>query len=301
MRILVTGSGGPAGIALGQQLRGRGHHVIGVDLAPVPGDHVSEQHRVPAASDPGMLDALREIAGRTAAELIIPTVSEELPGLARQAGTFPPAVAVLIAPLAAVLDADDKLRTMQRLAAAGLAVPAFGRPDDFGSLGEALDDLGTPFIAKPRVSRGGRGVRLLDADAAGAFAALSEGELLQQFAPGEEYAPVVFGGGGTRSAGEPGETTVHLLRKTGWRNGRLGNATGVVPVPNRAAPRVAELARDAVDALGLTGPVDLDIRLLPDGTPVVLEINARFGANSRAAPELLGRVLAEYGTAGAKR
>jgi carbamoyl-phosphate synthase large subunit len=37
--------------------------------------------------------------------------------------------------------------------------------------------------------------------------------------------------------------------------------------------------------------LDIDIRRRSDGIPVVLEINARFGANIRYAPEVLEAVL----------
>jgi carbamoyl-phosphate synthase large subunit len=37
--------------------------------------------------------------------------------------------------------------------------------------------------------------------------------------------------------------------------------------------------------------LDIDIRRRRDGTPVVLEINARFGANIRHAPEVLDAAL----------
>ena len=36
------------------------------------------------------------------------------------------------------------------------------------------------------------------------------------------------------------------------------------------------------------------MRRRADGVPVVLEINARFGANSAHAPEVLDRLLDEY-------
>ncbi len=57
---------------------------------------------------------------------------------------------------------------------------------------------------------------------------------------------------------------------------------------------VAELARQATRALGLSGPLDIDIRRKSDGTPLVLEINARFGANIRYASEVFEAALAEY-------
>jgi carbamoyl-phosphate synthase large subunit len=38
----------------------------------------------------------------------------------------------------------------------------------------------------------------------------------------------------------------------------------------------------------------VDVRRRADGTPVILEINARFGANSHHAPEVLDALLAEH-------
>jgi len=61
------------------------------------------------------------------------------------------------------------------------------------------------------------------------------------------------------------------------------------------APDVADLAVSAARAMGLYGPLDIDVRRRDDGTPVVLEINARFGANVARAPEVLEAMLASYG------
>ena len=54
---------------------------------------------------------------------------------------------------------------------------------------------------------------------------------------------------------------------------------------------MALLAVKACHALKLKGPIDLDVRRMADGHPVVLEVNARFGANSSLAPELLAEGL----------
>ncbi len=103
-----------------------------------------------------------------------------------------------------------------------------------------------------------------------------------EFAPGDEFCPNLF------IANDPEQDVAVVLRKTGLKSGRHGNATGVERVQE---PGIAELALGAARTLGLTGPVDIDIRLRNDGTPLVLEINARFGANSANAPEVLDAVL----------
>ena len=61
-----------------------------------------------------------------------------------------------------------------------------------------------------------------------------------------------------------------------------------------AVSDVVATAVAAVEALDLVGPVDLDIRRDDAGRPVVLEVNARFGANSAGAPDLLGAALGEW-------
>jgi carbamoyl-phosphate synthase large subunit len=55
------------------------------------------------------------------------------------------------------------------------------------------------------------------------------------------------------------------------------------------------VALAACQAIGLRGPADVDVRRRADGTPVVLEINARFGANLTHAPEVLDALLADVG------
>lgn len=284
-RILITGAGGPAGAALAEQLQALGHTVIGVDMAPIPGAFCAEQHRIAPAADPAFLGQLLRIARDSGAQLIIPTVSEELTVIADAAAEFPEGIRVLIGAAAAVRAADDKYRTMLQLRDRGVAVPRFALPSAFGSLGAATRALGDPLIVKPRISRGGRGVRLLAAADGDDWEPITDDQLVQEFAPGIEYAPVVY------ASPRGQEARAFLLEKTGLKQGLVGNATGVRRVPRAEQPEVAALAERAVAALGLTGPVDLDIRLRADGSPVVLEVNARFGANSRSAPELLALAL----------
>ena len=273
MRVLVTGASGPAGRTLLDQLHGRGVTAMGVDLAPQErADGVAVVQVLPA-SHSRHLDELRTIAADFGADLVIPTVSEELPTVA--AADIPGAV---IASPAAVELANDKWLTATVLAHAGVATP---RTANGGDLSPALLEwVGHPFVTKPRISRGGRGV-VIHRDRWQAVG-IDQSLLISEFVPGTEYGPNVF------VADDPSDDVAVVLRKTGLKSGDHGNATGVVRV---VEPEIGRLALAACRALGLSGPADVDIRRRSDGTPVVLEVNARFGANSAHAPAILGAVL----------
>ncbi|WP_407320264.1 ATP-grasp domain-containing protein [Isoptericola halotolerans] len=280
-RVLVTGAGGPAGTALVRELRARGQHVLAVDAEHHPG-----VVRVPYATDPGLVAVLRRLVDLEQIDLVIPTVSEELPVLAASMAQLNPAHTV-VAPERAVRLAHDKLLTCQVLESAGVPVPAFGVPEDYDDARAAVRALGGAVVTKPRVSRGGRGVEVVDEAWTGSWAEVPPGSVVQAFAPGVEYAPMVF-----RAPGADRAQVTVVLEKTALADGRVGNATAVRRV---RADDVAEVASRAVVALGLTGPVDLDVRRDVDGRPVVLEVNARFGANSAAAPEVIDAVLEDSG------
>lgn len=301
--LLITGAHGPAGRSLLAQLAERGIPAIGADMAA---GTASAQDApagpfpvlpVPPARDPAYPQALRELAAAHGASIIIPTVSEELPLIARLADKLGEGVRVIISPPEAASIADDKLRTARALTEAGVPVPAFAGGEEIATAEEAARRIGLPLIVKPRISRGARGVRLVrEPDELGELGASL---ILQSFAPGTEYAPVVYvplPGGRLRRAGHE-EPFAAVLEKTGLTAGEVGNATGVRRIGGTAAQDVASAAVSAALAAGLTGPVDVDVRRDSEGIPVVLELNARFGANSRAVPELLGLLLDDLGIA----
>lgn len=283
LRVLVTGIGGPAGRALAAQLVRSGAVTFGVDMVAIDLADV-QTFRVPPAADVRLLPALRRIIRDQRIDVVLPTVSEELTLIASVKAEL--GAEVVIADPHSVWLANDKLMTMLRLASRGVSIPRYGTPGDFRDAEDALRELGTPMIMKPRVSRGGRGVVVVTDPSQVDWVGVEDTHILQEFAAGQEYAPVVFG---TRDASDT--AFVVVLEKTGLAAGNVGNATGVRRVETGDHDDVAELARATVEALDLVGPVDIDIRRLADGQPVVLEVNARFGANSEAAPELMQRVL----------
>lgn len=286
MRILITGANGPAGMALGEQLRGSGHEVIGADMDNAPNEFYDLVEKVPAAIDPGMIPRLADLIHQHGVQVLLPTVSDELPAVAaaHEAGQL--GCVVMIGAAAAVDTAHDKWLTVTRLISSGVPVPRSALPSHFASTQQAVDALGSPFILKPRVARGGRGVSLIDAADELDLAELDDSWLLQEFASGEEYAPMVFHAGP-----DSGTDFCAVVRKTELKQGKVGNAVDTVRIDGPEAEEVAALALDTVRALGLEFQADLDVRRLADGRAVVLEVNARFGANSRRAPQLLELVL----------
>ena len=276
---LVTGVGGPAGQSVATLLLERKHRVTGTDMRVLAPPGV-EFHAVPPANAPDFLSAIHSIALRAQVDLIIPTVSEELPVFASDwdwQDRFP----VLVSPAEAIKIADDKYLTASSLSANGVSVPRYALPSQMHSPEEVAQKIGWPCISKPRVGRGGRDVTWHPEQDWPTISALDDGYILQEFAVGTDFAPNVY-------LGRDGKAVVIVLEKTELKEGIVGNAKQVKRVD---APDVAELAAAAAQTVGLLGPLDIDIRRRRDGVPVVLEINARFGANIRHAPEVLDAAL----------
>ena len=225
-----------------------------------------------------------DIAIREQVDLLIPTVTEELPIVAKGWGQRR-VIPAMIGPYEAVYTANDKFLTAERLAQSGVAVPRYCLPSQIGSPADIGRLLGWPCLSKPRIGRGGRGVTVWQEEEYTRLRALDDRVILQEFLPGTDYAPNVY-------LGRDGQATVIVLEKTKLREGIVGNAAEVQRV---TAPDVAALAVAAARALGLVGPLDIDIRRRADGRPAVLEINARFGANIAHAPEVLDAALADFG------
>ena len=163
-------------------------------------------------------------------------------------------------------------------------MPRHAAGGELASAADALHWGGGPVVVKPRVSRGGRGVHVVEAADDPIWDALDDSGSCRSSLAGSSTARRCYRSPRTGAAcGRAGEDRSQA--GTG-RQRDLGRR-----LPDDAAPDVAALARRTVETLDLVGPVDLDVRRLDDGTPVVLEVNARFGAVSTGAPELLDAVL----------
>lgn len=297
--ILITGIGGPAGAALSAQIaesrKGDAQRRwLGVDVVDVDTPHLDAFDLVALAADADYAPSMRAAFARHAPDLVIPTVSDELPQIAVLAellGLTGPVAGgdghIVSSASGPTSVAWDKLLTMWALEQAGVPIPGYASATALSGPDGAIDLLGAPFILKPRVSRGGRGVRVIES-ADEPWPAGDGSWIAQGFAPGTEYSPQVYRSPVT------GKSTVVILEKTALKQGRVGNAAEVVRLAAGSEPEVEAIAARTAEALGLIGPLDMDVRRAEDGQPLVLEVNSRFGANSAYAPELLDAVLAEW-------
>ena len=275
---LVTGVGGPSGIAAVTALKSNGFTVTAVDMRVVP--HAADFFfEVPAAVDPAYVPVLQDIMAKQKISWLVPTVSEELVKFAEAAADFRRSgFAVYMGDPDPVRICNDKWDTACALREAGIAVPASA----IGDAGSApVRALGFPVVSRPRVGRGGRGVVVHDRP--GVAPACAE-PVWQQFMPGTEYDVLLVA-----HPDPPHEVlAIEVFEKKILKDGRVGNALEVEPVH---AEDVARLARDAAAALRLCGPMDIDVRRDALGRPRVLEINARIGAHTLKAPGIFDALI----------
>jgi len=273
--VLITGVGGPAGKSALRYFMDKGCTVVGTDVRAVEeAPHIF--HQVPMALDPSYPAAIIDLVRMERPSLFIPTVTEELVVISRIAEEIRSLGAeVFTSGVDASEVALDKLRTVRFFEGTGVPVPMTLVPGTDAD--EVVERLGSPLLVKPVFSRGGRGVKILHT-AADVRAEAREGVIFQEFIPGPEFDGNLF------VKPDGAMDSIVILKKTSLKEGLVGNATGVERTTN---DEVADICARIAARLGLIGPIDIDIRLKEDGTPVLLEINSRLGGNVLSAPEVL--------------
>jgi carbamoyl-phosphate synthase large subunit len=169
LTVVVTASGAPGTAALLHALRANGERevrLVGTDMSERSvGRHLCDSfHLVPAGSDPGFPEAVREIAEREGAAAVLPQSSFDLEGLAGATDIFGD-IAVLVSPPDAIHRSNDKAESYAFLRRLGLPAPDFRRVQGAAAVEAAARELGypgRPVCFKPVFSSGSRGFRILD-------------------------------------------------------------------------------------------------------------------------------------------
>jgi carbamoyl-phosphate synthase large subunit len=166
--VLVSAAGAPGTAALLRALRENGERevrLVGTDMSERSvGRHLCDAfHLVPAGSDPGFADAIREVVERERVDAVLPQSSFDLEGLAAHRGDFP--VPVLVSRPDTIARSNDKAESYALLHRIGVKAPEFRRVSGAAAVAQAAQELGypdRPVCFKPVFSSGSRGFRVLD-------------------------------------------------------------------------------------------------------------------------------------------
>ena len=224
--------------------------------------HISKAFWRMPATRPENLDLLIEGCRSQGVQVVLPTRDGELMFWAQNAEAFRQAgIEVLVSSPVAVNSCLDKLEFSRFVGLNSLLV--------IPTVLDLEDLPGDRFVVKERFGAGSRGLAInVDRSAARAHAQLLDQPIFQPYVAGEEISVDAWLDRKCRLKG------LVLRRREVVVNGESQVTTTFRdPVIEAEAGRV-------LNALGLSGPVVLQIMISPDGKPHIIECNARFGGAS---------------------
>lgn len=260
--VLITGIGGDISQGVATILRENRPdlRLIGVDVHAQHGGHLFVDHfrLVPKASDPGYLDAIKEVVRQHSVGIVIPMSEPELgatlpfPELARGIKWITAGERVVKAGL-------DKLETMDALKGLGISVP-WTHPVSDGSPAKY------PCILKNRTGSGSRAVfTVADKEEADYLAKRHQNAIFQELlgTAEQEVTCAVY----RRQDGKV--SSLLMLRRL------TGGFTGWAKIiKDEETARMCEAIANGLD---LRGSMNVQLRLTDKG-PRVFEINPRFSS-----------------------
>ena len=264
-RILITGAGGPAGVAVIRSLLKDADNVVlaadmdgwasGLYLVPADRRRIVE----PGLSS-GFVDALLATCVADDIDVLFSTVDVELPALAERRAEFEAAGTALAAPSLETLTVClDKFLLAERCADA-LRVPTTRLLDEQG----VAFDWSFPVIVKPRRGAGSRGVRVVPDRAALESIPLDDALIIQAFLPGDEYSVDVFA-----------DATGNVVAAVPRTRERVDSGVSIAGQTVKDA-ELESTAAAVARAIGLSGVANVQLRRDVDGHPALLEVNPRF-------------------------
>ncbi len=277
--VLVTGAGGPAGVAVIRALRRAGHRVVACDAdSYAVGFRLADEFaRVPRADDPAFAEGLIKAVARSGAVALIPTVAEELIALHAAAPSLAEAGAATSLPDPwSVEHCVDKWLFHQLMTAHDIPVPATAQGSESGVPG--------PWIVKPRFGRGSRDIyEAADADDLAYALRRAPAPLVQTKITGREFTVDTL-------SGQDGRLHGAVPR---WRlETKAGISTKGVTFRHH---ELIDLVARVLGALRLEGPACVQGFRADDGRIVFTEVNPRFSGglplSLAAGADLVGQYL----------
>ncbi|MGO9293018.1 MAG: ATP-grasp domain-containing protein [Streptosporangiaceae bacterium] len=264
LRVLVTGAGGPAAIAVMRSLQADpAVRLIAADmdrwaagLYLVPPEY---RTLLPAGRDREFTAVLLERCRTLAIDVVVPTVDAELRPLAAARDEYAAAgVQLMLAPARCLELTLDKL-ALARHCAQTVRVPRTA------CLTGELDpgSWRYPVIVKPRTGSGSAGISLVRSAAAVSAMPPSADLLVQEFLPGEEYSIDVLGG----RDGQVVAAVPRLRAKVDSGISVAGQTIG--------DPELIAFGRAVADAVGVHFIANVQCRRDISGRLALLEVNPR--------------------------
>jgi carbamoyl-phosphate synthase large subunit len=262
-RVLVTGAGGAAGVAVIRSLLARRDLTVyaadmdgwaaGLYLVPAERRRLVEPGRAP-----GFVPGHAALVAADAIDVVISTVDVELAELATRRDEVAPAV--LAAP-----SADTIAVALDKLALAERCAPTVNVPRTVLAGVTALAvEWEFPVFAKPRSGAGSRGIRVVPDRAALEALPVDEDLIVQDLLPGEEYSVDVI-------ADRDGRVVAAVPRT----RARVDSGVSIAGRTVRD-DELEQTASAVARAIGLVGVANVQLRRDRAGRAALLEVNPRF-------------------------
>ena len=258
-RVLVTAISGDIANGILHIIRDYGaDFIVGTDINEyaVGMDQVDVFHQCRLAVEEGYVDEIVALCRQYRITHLIPVNEREIEVLSQGREKFAEMNVKMVVQTPKVLSVClDKLLTVQSLEAAGVDVPAIM---DWRT--GAVSRFGEGYIIKLRKSNGSRGIRRVDA-----VGECAEGEIIQEYVPGDEYTVGMFSDG----------TVTNVIKfKRQLKNGM----SYLVELSHDES--IEATARTVAQALDLRGYVNVQLRKF-NGRNYVFEVNPRISGTVR--------------------
>jgi carbamoyl-phosphate synthase large subunit len=278
VRPLVVGAGTPGGRTLCRDLTSRNAFVIAVDGFSTTGVIAEVTEIAPTPFDSRFALHILNLADRyRATDLIFAQVDGlcRLSPLRREFARL--GTRLQSGPDESVRIGCNRYQTARRLGDLGIPVPVSCPGSETFDPEELVHLCGLPLVARPQPV-GDRGRTRLLTSVEDLRRERRHDLVFQELLPGPGYLVELFRSPGPATGGVQACVTLRKV-ETEWRH--------VVELERSRDSDVRDLAGGAAIALGLHGPLEIDVRRRADGNPAVTEVRVGVGPSIDRAPEVL--------------
>lgn len=284
LKILVTAIGGRAAYnfirCLKESYLGKRLSFVGADMSP---DHprllCDEFVILPHPESRDYLPEMQKAVERLGIDMVIPTSDEECLALAKNCMSLGNINTLPIGEYSGVMSAKDKLGLYGATKHLGI-VPATAGIQKGSGIGEIRKLVGIPAFIKPQMGRGGRYTHIIRGDSPDEERRLNEywrsfaddfgPPICQEFIESRDYGIDAY----INSSGKIYFGAVRKKLKVAKGDKIIGmNSVSM------HSPKIEEACRKIIEALGLRGLIEIEMRKDNSGKIHVLDVNPRVGGS----------------------